>query len=183
MSNIVQQANISQTIPTFTHTESPTDCGQQIITILDCTPLSGPTCSLANFFTLNGKTISVGTQNEEDVGSYLVTLKVEFASFPEISLILNPFEVNINLCLITAITPSSTLNDVVYYITDPAITRTPSYNTTPSGCSSGLELSVTLSDGSPLPAAITYNATTISVQTNDYSAVNVYTVKVVATDP
>jgi hypothetical protein len=43
-------------------------------------------------------------------------------------------------------------------------------------------LTVTLSDGSPLPAAITYSAPNISVATMIYGPANVYTVKVLATD-
>ena len=72
---------------------------------------------------------------------------------------------------------------MVYYITDPAITRTPSYTVTPSICPNELVLTVTLIDGSPLPVGIAYSAPNILVQTSDYSAANLYTIRVVATDP
>ena len=121
--------------------------------------------------------------NEADVGTYTVTLTVAFVTYSTISLTLSPFEVKINPCLISSITPLSTLSDVVYYITDPAITRTPSYNLTPSTCPNELVLTVTLSDGSPLPTAISYSAPNISVETMIYGPANVYTVKVLATDP
>ena len=163
MSNIDKYPNVTQTIPTFAHSESPTDCGSQVLTITTCTPISRPTCTLANFFTLTGSSISVGTLNEADVGTYTVTLKVAFVTYSTISLTLNPFEVKINPCLITTITPLSTLSDVVYYISDPAITRTPSYSVSPSACPNELVLTVTLIDGSLLPAAISYIAPNISV--------------------
>jgi hypothetical protein len=72
---------------------------------------------------------------------------------------------------------------VVYYISDPAITRTPSYTVTPSICPNELVLTVTLIDGSPLPVGITYSAPNIIIQTSNYTAANLCTIKVVATDP
>jgi hypothetical protein len=101
--------------------------------------------------------------NEADIGIYEVTLKVEFVTYSTISLTLSPFEVKINPCLISTITLLSTLSDVVYYISDPAITRTPSYSVSPSVCPNELVLTVTLIDGSPLPVAISYSAPNISV--------------------
>ena len=99
------------------------------------------------------------------MGTYQVTLNVAFVIYSTISLALSPFEVKIDPCLISAITPLSTLSEVVYYISDPAITRTPSYSVLPSVCPNELVLTVTLSDGSPLPAAISYSAPNISVAT------------------
>jgi len=84
---------------------------------------------------------------------------------------------------VLSIAPQAALTDVLYFITDPAITRTPAYNLTPSNCPYELVLTVTLSDGSPLPSSITYTAPTISVQTNAYALATSYTVKIVATDP
>ena len=80
-------------------------------------------------------------------------------------------------------TPTSALADVLYYITDPAITLTPLYTLTPSDCTYELTLAVTLSDNSPLPASISYSAPNISVFESNYSMTNVYQVKVIATDP
>ena len=59
----------------------------------------------------------------------------------------------------------------------------PSYNLTPTTCPNELVLTATLSDGSPLPVAISYSAPNISVYTTDYAMTNVYKVRWVATDP
>ena len=84
---------------------------------------------------------------------------------------------------VQSIAPTSALADVLYYITDQSITRTPLYTLTPSDCIYELTLAVTLSDNSPLPASITYSAPTISVYESNYALTNIYQVKVVATDP
>jgi hypothetical protein len=54
---------------------------------------------------------------------------------------------------------------------------------TPSICPNELVLTVTLIDGSPLPFGITYSAPNIIIQTSNYTVANLYTIKVVATDP
>jgi len=84
---------------------------------------------------------------------------------------------------VQAIAPASALADVVYHVTDPAIIRTPVYSLTPSSCPNELVLTVTLSDGSSLPASITYSTPNISVYSTNYAATNVYALKIVATDP
>lgn len=84
---------------------------------------------------------------------------------------------------VQSISTASTLSDVIYYITDPATTRTPAYSLTPSSCPNELVLTVTLSNGSALPASITYSAPNVSVYSTDYAATNVYALKIVATDP
>ena len=81
------------------------------------------------------------------------------------------------------ITQTPALTNVVYYETDPAITRTPTYSLTPSDCPNELTLSVTQSDNSALPSSISYSAGTITVYASTYFAMINYTVKVVATDP
>ena len=90
---------------------------------------------------------------------------------------------NLLVKCVTGITPQATIPDVLYFITDPAETRTPAYNLTPADCPYELVLTVTLIDSSPLPTSITYTAPTISVQTNTYAMATSYTVKVVALDP
>ena len=72
---------------------------------------------------------------------------------------------------------------MLYFITDPAETRTPAYDLTPADCPYELALTVTLIDDSPLPTSITYADPTISVQTNTFALETSYTVKIVATDP
>ena len=75
------------------------------------------------------------------------------------------------------------MTDVVYYETDPAITRTPAYSLTPSDCPNELTISVTQSNNSALPSSITYSAGVISVYASTYFAMINYTIKVLATDP
>ena len=70
-----------------------------------------------------------------------------------------------------------------YYITDPAILRTPAYSLTPADCTYELVLTVTLSDNSPLPASITYLVPSISVSSAVFASNTSYAVKIVATDP
>ena len=64
---------------------------------------------------------------------------------------------------VQSIAPTSALADVLYYITDPAITRTPLYTLTPSDCTNELTLAVTLSDNSPLPVSITWLVPNINI--------------------
>jgi len=61
------------------------------------------------------------------------------------------------------ITFINNVDPIVYFITDPAIIRTPTYSLTPSTCINELELTVTLIDGTSLPVAISYSAPNISV--------------------
>lgn len=48
------------------------------------------------------------------------------------------------------------LPDVIYYITDPAIERYPTFTLTPSGCPNELVYTVTLQNDTPLPGSITF---------------------------
>jgi len=84
---------------------------------------------------------------------------------------------------VQAIAPTAALADVLYYITDPGILRTPSYALSPSACPYELVLTVMQSDGSALPASITYTAPNIQVYSTTYAATGVYSLKVVALDP
>lgn len=84
---------------------------------------------------------------------------------------------------VQSINTAGALSDVLYYITDPAITRTPLYSLTPSDCTYELVLTVTLADNSPLPASITYTAPNISVYSNTFASNASYAIKIVATDP
>jgi hypothetical protein len=74
---------------------------------------------------------------------------------------------------VSSIAPLSTLVDVLYYITDPAINSYPKYVLTPAGCPNELVFSVKLKDGSPLPSSIQFNNTpaaeTISVYETNYA--------------
>jgi len=60
---------------------------------------------------------------------------------------------------VQAIAPASALADVVYYISDTAISRTPLYVLTPSGCPNELTYQVTLANGSALPGSILFDST------------------------
>lgn len=78
------------------------------------------------------------------------------------------------------------LPDVVYFITDPVIERYPTFNLTPAGCPNELVYTVTLQNDTTLPGSITFahgGSPTISVEEQDYSLTNVFTVKVVVVDP
>ena len=84
------------------------------------------------------------------------------------------------------ISQPSSIAPVVYFITDPKIAVTlPVYQVTPSACPYELVVSaVTLSNGDPLPPAISFDgANTVNVFENAYSATGSYTVKVSVTDP
>jgi hypothetical protein len=84
---------------------------------------------------------------------------------------------------VQSISPDSVLAIVLYFITDPVITRTPTYALTPADCPNELVLTVTLSNNSLLPASITYLAPAISIHEMDYARTGTYQVMVVATDP
>jgi hypothetical protein len=70
MQNQVDQANKIYTVSAFVHSESPTNCGAQVLTVISCTP----SCTVTNFLTITGFQLSVGTLNDGDVGAYDVTL-------------------------------------------------------------------------------------------------------------
>lgn len=75
-------------------------------------------------------------------------------------------------------------SDVLYYITDPTKTETFGFALTPSGCPNELTITMTLADGSPLPAAITYTPpNTFDVFEAAFLNVATYSVKVSASDP
>ena len=84
---------------------------------------------------------------------------------------------------VQSITPVSSLSDIVYYITDPAETRSHAYSLLPADCPNELTYQVTLVNGDPLPASISYLSQTISVYSSVYAEATSYVVKVVATDP
>lgn len=90
---------------------------------------------------------------------------------------------NLLVKCVQSITPVSLLSDIVYYITDPAETRTHAYSLLPVDCPNELTYQVTLANGDPLPASITHSSPTISVFSSIYAAASSYVVKVVATDP
>lgn len=87
---------------------------------------------------------------------------------------------------VRTITPNP-LSDVAYWISDPAIIRSPTYALSPAGCPNELVFSVTQADLSTLPASITFDATpgseTISTSELDWLAVGTYSVVVKVTDP
>jgi hypothetical protein len=88
---------------------------------------------------------------------------------------------------VQTIAPASALADVVYYISETAITRTPAFILTPIGCPNELTYVVTLANGSALPSSIVFNSLpgseTISVFESNYTLTNIYAVKIVVTDP
>jgi hypothetical protein len=94
-----------------------------------------------------------------DIGTYTINIETTETN----SGLKDTRSFNLLVTCVSAIAPSAPLPDVVYYITDPAITRTPTYSMIPSTCINELVLTVTLSDGSPLPAAISFISPNISV--------------------
>lgn len=86
---------------------------------------------------------------------------------------------------VRTISTSSSLTDVMYYISDPAITRNPSYVLTPAGCPNELTYQVTQADGSALPGSIVFSSSTkiISVYETNWLLTATYTIKVTVTDP
>ena len=123
--------------------------------------------------------IQIFTDTPSHIGTYSVSIETTETN----SGLKDTKSFSLLVTCVSAIAPAAPLNEVIYYITDPAITRTPIYNLTPSFCINELVLTVTLSDGSPLPAAIQYVAPDIQVETSDPLMANVYNVKIVTTDP
>ena len=114
-----------------------------------------------SFVTIAGSPakIQIFTSTPSNTGTYTVSVKTTETN----SGLTDTKSFTLLVTCVTAIAPASTPTDIVYYITDPAIVRTPSYNLTPSTCPNELVLTVTLSDDSPLPVAISYSAPNISV--------------------
>ena len=103
--------------------------------------------------------IQIFTSKQSDIGTYTVSIETTETN----SGLKDTRNFNLLVTCVSAIAPSAPLTDVVYYITDPAVTRTPTYSLTPSTCLNELVLTVTLSDGSPLPATISFSSPNISV--------------------
>lgn len=76
---------------------------------------------------------------------------------------------------------------MIYYITDPAIERYPTFVLDPVGCPNELVYVVTQADDSALPGSVTFVDTpgnpVISTHEMDYALTAIYSVKVVVTDP
>jgi hypothetical protein len=109
--------------------------------------------------------ISINTTSGADTGTYTVTIRTTETN----SGLFENRSFNLLVKCVQSISSSSTLADVLYYITDPAIIRTPTYALTPADCLYELVLTVTLSDNSPLPGSIAYSAPSISIYELDYS--------------
>ena len=114
-----------------------------------------------SFVTIGGSPakIQIFTSAPSDIGQYTVSVETTETN----SGLTDTISFNLLVTCVQSFAPSSALTDVVYYITDPAITRTPTYSVTPSTCLNELVLTVTLSDGSPLPATITFSSPNVSV--------------------
>ena len=166
----INQATLLVDLPTYTW--FPT----QSSTAFTYAITSGP-----SFVTIAGSPakIQIFTDTPSHIGTYSVSIETTETN----SGLKDTKSFSLLVTCVSAIAPAAPLNEVIYYITDPAITRTPIYNLTPSFCINELVLTVTLSDGSPLPAAIQYVAPNIQVETKDPLMANVYNVKIVATDP
>lgn len=90
---------------------------------------------------------------------------------------------NLLVKCVSGINPAGALTNVIYHITDPAITRTPVYTLVPADCPYELTIAATLSDGSPLPAPLTMAPPTLSVFEANYANTATYVVRFTATDP
>jgi hypothetical protein len=150
----INQATLLVDLPTYTWfpTQSSTTFTYAIT--------SGP-----SFVTIAGSPakILIFTDTPSHIGTYSVSIETTETN----SGLKDTKSFSLLVTCVSAIAPAAPLNEVIYYITDPAITRTPIYNLTPSFCINELVLTVTLSDGSPLPAAIQYVAPNIQVETSD----------------
>jgi hypothetical protein len=145
-------------------------------TVFVTTKISGPSC-VSIYGSPN--TINIYTTDTTATGNYVVTIQTTETN----SGLSDVRSFNLVIQCVSSIAISTSLTDVIYYIADSSIIRTPSYNLTPSTCPYELILTVTLSDGSPLPSSIQYNAPSIYVYTATYALKTAYTVKIVATDP
>ena len=105
-----------------------------------------------SFVTIGGSPakIQIFTSVPTNIGTYTVSIETTETN----SGLKDTRSFNLLVTCVSSIAVSSALADVVYFITDPAIIRVPTYNLTPANCLNELELTVTLDDGSPLPATI-----------------------------
>lgn len=90
---------------------------------------------------------------------------------------------NLRVLCASSIAPSTTIAPVTYYIGRAAILIPLSYEPTPLGCPTNISYVVTLSNGSALPAIISYASSVITIySTNVNSPLQTYTVQITGTD-
>lgn len=135
----------------------------------------------ASFISLqtNPSMIQIATSAFPSYGAYLVTIKTTEMN----TLKTGTSSFTVKVFCITALEPNL-MADQVYYINDPAFSFDFSFTQTPSTCPFKLVSTVTLENGSPLPATIRYTAPfTITVFETVLTSVVVHSVKVTTVDP
>jgi len=129
-----------------------------------------------------GTWVKVETTNTAHTGSYVIEVK----TIDHESSLWRTNSFTLVVSCVRQIAITAPLSSVVYYITDLAIKRYPTYNLTPAGCPNELVYTVTLQNDSPLPGSITFTSganPTISVEETNYALTNVFQVKVYVIDP
>jgi hypothetical protein len=129
-----------------------------------------------------GTWVKVETTNTAHTGSYVIEVK----TIDHESSLWRTNSFTLVVSCVRQIDITAPLSSVVYYITDLAIKRYPTYNLTPAGCPNELVYTVTLQNDSALPGSITFTSgasPTISIEESNYALTNVYQVKVSVIDP
>jgi hypothetical protein len=91
----IYKPSIQQVIPLLVHSEEPTNCGIEILSVLSCLPITVASCNLGSFMTIAGLQVSLFSNDEQNEGVYQVSLVVSSVTFPAISLSLAPFTITI----------------------------------------------------------------------------------------
>ena len=86
---------------------------------------SGP-----SFVTIVGTKINIETSDTSKVGNYTVTIRTTETN----SALFDDQSFTLRVKCVTAITPT-TLTDVIYYLNEDAIERSPAFTLTPNACS------------------------------------------------
>lgn len=138
------------------------------------------------FVTLNlvaGPWVEIFTTDPNDTGIYTIQVKTTDNE----SGLTQTQSFQLTVSCVQTITITAPLADVIYYITDPAIERYPTFILDPVGCPNELVYVVTQADDSALPGSVTFadnpGNPIISTQEMDYALTAQYSVKVVVTDP
>ena len=80
--------------------------------------------------TISGSNINIQTNVYTDTGTYTIQVKTSETH----STLSDIKTFTLVVSCVQTIAPASALADVIYYISDTAITRTPAFLLTPSGC-------------------------------------------------
>lgn len=129
-----------------------------------------------------GDTITIQTSAATDTGIY--TIDVTYTDLFSGLFTTDTFVVTVSC--VQSISQTTLVPTTTYWITDPTLPIVlPAYTISPADCPYELTItSVLLTDGSALPAAITFDGTnTVNVAENTHANTGVYNLKVTAKDP